>query len=82
MESYKELGFDAVKFHDDAVPELDQLSAAEIRKQAQQLRKKLADLGLEVEFVAPRLGERPNTIDGIFTAKDPDASQYAIERAK
>jgi xylose isomerase len=83
LESYKELGFDAVQFHDDdAVPELDQLSAAQIRQQAQQMRKKLADHGLEAEFVAPRLWEHPNTIDGAFTANDPKARQYAIERAK
>jgi xylose isomerase len=83
LESYKELGFDAVQFHDDdAVPELDQLSAAQIRQQAQQMRKKLADQGLEAEFVAPRLWEHPNTIDGAFTANDPKARQYALERAK
>jgi xylose isomerase len=83
LESYKELGFDAVQFHDDdAVPELDQLSAAQIRQQAQQMSKKLADHGLEAEFVAPRLWEHPKTIDGAFTANDPKARQYAIERAK
>lgn len=83
LESYKELGFDAVQFHDDdAVPDLDQLSAAQIHQRAQQMRKKLADHGLEAEFVAPRLWEHPNTIDGAFTSNDPKARQYAIERAK
>jgi xylose isomerase len=83
LETYKELGFDAVQFHDDdAVPELDQLSAAKIRQQAQEMRKRIADQGLEAEFVAPRLWEHPNTIDGAFTANDPKARQYAIERAK
>ncbi len=83
LESYKELGFDAVQFHDDdAVPDLDKLSAAQIRQQAQQMRQKLANQGLDVEFVAPRLWEHPNTIDGAFTANDPKARQYALERAK
>lgn len=83
LESYKELGFDAVQFHDDdAVPDLDQLSASQISQQAQQMRKKLADRGLVAEFVAPRLWEHPNTIDGAFTANDPAARQYALERAK
>lgn len=83
LESYKELGFDAVQFHDDdAVPDLDQLSASQISQQAQQMRKKLADHGLVAEFVAPRLWEHPNTIDGAFTANDPAARQYALERAK
>jgi xylose isomerase len=83
LESYKELGFDAVQFHDDdAVPDLDQLSAAQIRQQAQQMRRKLEDNGLIAEFVAPRLWEHPSTIDGAFTSNDPIARQYAIERAK
>lgn len=83
LESYKELGFDAVQFHDDdAVPDLDQLSAAQIRQQAQDIRKKLQDNGLVPEFVAPRLWEHPSTVDGAFTSNDPEARQYAIERAK
>lgn len=80
---YKELGFDAVQFHDDdAVPGLDELSATEISKGALQMAGKLRDHGLEAEFVAPRLWEHPNTIDGAFTANDPKARQYAIERSK
>ena len=83
LESYKELGFDAVQFHDDdAVPDLDQLSAAQIRQGAQDMRKKLDANGLVPEFVAPRLWEHSNTVDGAFTSNDPEARQYAIERAK
>jgi xylose isomerase len=80
---YRELGFDAVQFHDDdAVPDLDGLSPAEIRKGAQLMGNKLQDHGLEAEFVAPRLWEHANTIDGAFTSNDPKARQYAIDRAK
>jgi xylose isomerase len=83
VETLKELGFDAMQFHDDdAVPELDTLSPAEIRKQAQEVRKKLEDHGLVAEFVAPRLWEHPMTIDGAFTANDAKARQYALERSK
>ena len=40
LEIYKKLGYDAVQFHDDdAVPDLDNLSAAEIRKEAQTVKK-------------------------------------------
>jgi len=79
----KESGFDAMQFHDDdAVPELDLLSPAEMRKQAQNMRKKLEDLGLVAEFVAPRLWEHPLTIDGAFTSNNAEARQYAIDRAK
>ncbi|MGD2049798.1 MAG: TIM barrel protein [Chloroflexota bacterium] len=80
---YKELGFDAVQFHDDdAVPELDDLPPAQIRTEAREMRRKLEDDGLVAEFVAPRLWEHPLTIDGAFTANDPRARAYALERTK
>jgi xylose isomerase len=80
---YRELGFDAVQFHDDdAVPELDDLSPAEIRQEAQVMRRKLEDNGLVAEFVAPRLWEQPITVDGAFTANDPAVRAYAIDRTK
>jgi xylose isomerase len=80
---YKELGFDAVQFHDDdAVPDLDDLTPAQIRQQAEAWRQRLADNGLAAEFVAPRLWEHPLTVDGAFTANDATARQYALDRAK
>jgi xylose isomerase len=83
IEILKDLGFDAMQFHDDdAVPNLDNLSAVEIRTQAREMRQKLEDQGLVAEFVAPRLWEHPMTIDGGFTANDPQARRYAIERSK
>lgn len=83
LETYKELGFDAVQFHDDdAVPDLDALSAGQISQAAGEMRKKLESHGLKAEFVAPRLWEHVNTIDGAFTSNDPQAREYAIERTK
>ena len=83
LEILKDMGFDAMKFHDDyAVPNLDDLSAVEIRTQAREMRQKLEDQGLVAEFVAPRLWEHPMTIDGGFTANDPQVRRYAIERSK
>jgi len=83
LAQYKALGFDAVQFHDDdAVPNLDDLSPAQIRKQAQALRRKLDAQGLTAEFVAPRLWEHPMTIDGAYTSNDPKARAYAIDRSR
>lgn len=83
LKTLKELGFDAMQFHDDdAVPNLDELSPTEIRAQARVMKTKLDDHGLIAEFVAPRLWEHPLTIDGAFTANDPKCRQYAIERAQ
>jgi xylose isomerase len=46
------------------------------------MRKKLESYGLKAEFVAPRLWEHPDTIDGAFTSNNPRERQYAIDRAK
>lgn len=79
----KELGFDFVQLHDDdAVPNLDELSIEEISREARNLARTLADSGLAVEFVAPRLWEHAQTADGAYTANDPAVRAYAIERSK
>jgi xylose isomerase len=83
LAEYKTLGFDAVQFHDDdAVPNLGDLSPAQIRERAKAVRRKLDEQGLIAEFVAPRLWEHPMTIDGAYTSNDPKARAYAIERSK
>jgi xylose isomerase len=80
---YQDLDFDAVQFHDDdAVPNLDELSPAQIRERARDVRRQLEDHGLIAEFVAPRLWEHPMTIDGAYTSNDPEARAYAIERSR
>ncbi len=80
---YKELGFDAVQFHDDdAVPNLDELSPAQVGRVASQTRQLLEDHGLVAEFVAPRLWESPRTIDGGFTSNNAGERRYALDRTK
>ena len=47
LREYKLLGFDAVQFHDDdAVPDLDGLSPAQIGQAAQAMRRQIEDEGL------------------------------------
>lgn len=78
----RQLGFDALQFHDDdAVPDLDSLSPAEIAKQARATKQILASEGLAAEFVAPRLWFSPHTIDGAYTANDPADRAYAVKRS-
>src|SRR5438034_2451795 len=78
----KKHGFDAMMFHDDdAVPDIDQKSGAQIQKEAKELRKRLANEGIVPEMVAPRLWFSPMTIDGAYTSNDPKCRQYAIERS-
>ncbi len=57
-------------------------TATQIQSEASSLKKRLNNLGLSAEFVAPRLWEDPMTIDGAYTANDPDCRKYAIERSK
>lgn len=83
IKTAKALGFDGVQFHDDdAVPDLDNKSAAEIMKEAKRVRRMLDNEGLKAEFTAPRLWFSPNTIDGAYTSNDPKHRKYAIERSK
>ncbi len=82
LREYKKLGFDGVQLHDDdAVPDIDQDSAA-LQKAAAKLKKILDGEGLFAEFVAPRLWEHPKTIDGAFTSNSASERKYAIERSK
>jgi len=82
LDQLKKLGFDAMMFHDDdAVPEIDNKSEAQIRKEAQELKKRLDGEGIAAEMVAPRLWFAPETIDGAYTSNDPRHRQYAIDRS-
>jgi len=79
----RELGFDGVQFHDDdAVPDLDDKSPAQIAKEAKRVKRMLDNEGLKAEFVAPRLWFSPQTIDGAYTSNDAKCRRYAIDRTK
>ncbi len=83
LTQYKKLGFDGVQFHDDdAVPDIDSKSHAEIEKEAKQVRQMLDNEGLVAEFVAPRMWFAKETIDGGYSNNDPACRKYAIERSK
>ena len=82
LAALKKLGFDAMMFHDDdAVPDIDNKSSAQIRRETRLLKRKLADAGVVAEMVAPRLWFDPRTIDGAYTSNDPKCRQYAIDRS-
>lgn len=81
LKSYKQLGFDAVQFHDDDVIPADWDWAAS-RKGIAKVKKVLDSEGLFVEILAPRLWEDPRTIDGAFTSNSASERKYALERAR
>jgi len=79
---FKKGGFDAVMFHDDdIVPDIDTKSAAQVLKEAAEVRKQVEGEGLFVEMVAPRLWFSERTIDGGYTSNNAQDRQYAIDRS-
>jgi xylose isomerase len=81
LREYRKLGFSGVQFHDDDVCPAE-LSWQATQDAARRVKKTLDDEGLFCEFIAPRLWEHPSTIDGAYTANDPEMRRYAIERSK
>lgn len=82
LSKLKKLGFDAMMFHDDdAIPDIDDKSEKQIRKEAKELKRVLDGEGVAAEMVAPRLWFSPKTIDGGYTSNDAKCRQYAIERS-
>ncbi len=81
MREYKKLGFDGVQFHDDDVIPAD-LPAASLEKGVAQVKQILDGEGLFCEFLAPRLWEHPQTIDGAFTSNNASERRYAVERSR
>jgi xylose isomerase len=79
---YRKLGFEGVQFHDDdAVPGIDRFTHTEALRKARDVKKRLDELELTAEFVAPRLWEDPRTVDGGYTSNDEGERRYAIERS-
>ena len=82
VKRYKEIGFDAMQFHDDdAVPNMNELSEEQIIKEAEKVKTILDDHGLAAEFVAPRLWMDPRTIDGGYTSNDASDREFAMWRS-
>lgn len=81
IRAYKELGFDAVQFHDDDIVPAD-LDWPSTLKGIAAVKRVLDGEGLFVEIVAPRLWEDPRTIDGAFTSNSESDRRYALDRAR
>ena len=81
IRKFKELGFDAVQFHDDdAVPNINELTEEEIKAEARKVRALLDEVGLKAEFVAPRLWMDPHCVDGGFTSNSEEDRKFALWR--
>lgn len=79
---FKEIGFDAIQFHDDdAVPNINNYTAEEIKVEAQKMKDLLDKYDLAAEFVAPRLWFDPHTKDGGFCSNYEEDREYAMWRA-
>ena len=79
---FKEIGFDAIQFHDDdAVPDMNNMTETQIVSTAKDVKSMLGKQGLVAEFVAPRLWMDPRTIDGGFTSNSKEDYEFAMWRA-
>ena len=82
LQVYKRLGFGGVQFHDDdVIPRIDSMPHAEALRKARDVKKRLDELELTAEFIAPRLWEDARTIDGGYTSNSEPERRYAIERS-
>ena len=81
IRAYKELGFDAVQFHDDDVVPAD-LDWPATLKGVAAVKSMLDGEGLAAEFIAPRLWEDPRTVDGAYTANSAADRKYALDRTR
>lgn len=81
LDWYEPHGFEGVQFHDDdAVENIDDLSAAQVAEKAREVGRALKDRGLTAEFVAPRMWFDPHTVDGGYTSNSAADRQYALGR--
>ena len=79
---FKEMGFDAIQFHDDdAVPNINDYTPEQVIEEAKKVKALLDKYDLKAEFVAPRLWMDPHTVDGGFTSNSAEDREYAMWRA-
>ena len=82
LKKFKEIGFDAIQFHDDdVVPNINNYTEEEIIEEAKKVKALLDKYDLKAEFVAPRLWMDPHTTDGGFTSTNEEDREYAMWRA-
>ena len=82
IRKFKEMGFDAIQFHDDdAVPNINNYTPEEVIEEAKKTKALLDKYDLKAEFVAPRLWMDPHTVDGGFTSNSAEDREYAMWRA-
>ncbi|MEP6757075.1 MAG: TIM barrel protein [Chthonomonadales bacterium] len=77
----KKLGFDYIQLHDDDCVPMS-VPAAETEAYAGKIKKVCDDIGLTIEFIAPRLWEDPDFADGGITANSAKSRSKALDRAK
>ncbi|MEA4965162.1 MAG: TIM barrel protein [Oscillospiraceae bacterium] len=83
FKKFKEIGLSGVQFHDDdAVPDMNSMTEAQIKDYARDVKATLDKYGLAAEFVAPRLWMDPHTMDGGFTSNSKEDYEFAMWRAK
>lgn len=79
---FKDMGFDAVQFHDDdAVPDMNNLTEDKIKSEARKVKAILDKYDMAAEFVAPRLWMDPHTADGGYMSTSESDREFAMWRS-
>jgi xylose isomerase len=82
LKTFAQMGFSAIQFHDDdAVPNMNTLSEAEIKAEARKVKIILDKYGMAAEFVAPRLWMDPRTADGGYMNTSEEDYEFAMWRS-
>lgn len=82
IKRFKEIGFDAIQFHDDdVVPNMNELTDEQIIVEAKKVKALLDKYDLKAEFVAPRLWQDKRTMDGGFMSTSKSDREFAMWRA-
>ena len=80
-ELLKKLGFDYIQLHDDDCVPMD-VPASQTEAYAAKIKSLCDDIGLTIEFIAPRLWEDPDFADGGITGNRLISRTKAMDRAK
>lgn len=82
LQRFADMGFEGIQFHDDDVVEdISSKTEEQILERAREVKALIDQLGLEAEFVAPRMWFEPQFKDGAYTAPVRKNWEHAMWRS-
>lgn len=82
LRTFAKMGFEGIQFHDDDVVEdISSKTEEEILARAEEVKALIDEIGMEAEFVAPRLWFEREFKDGAYTAPIKEDWEHAMWRS-